>query len=103
MDNLLELLKTSLRIDHTEDDANLKMFIDNAESAICLAVSIDATPEKLAPYPQFKQAVFLLASHWYNVRYAVAQTTSLKVNNEEIPFGVSALEVQLRARYLNDN
>lgn len=97
------LLKTWLRVDIDEDNAILQMLYQNAEQYICSAVSKDVTPEKLDKYSQFQQAAILLAGHWYNSKFAVAQTTALKVNNDEIPFGVTALIWQVRGQYYNDN
>lgn len=98
----LETLKTALRIDISDDDELLTAIYRNAQAYIVSAVSEDATVADLDKYEQFEQASLLLAGHWYNVRFAVQQTTSIKPNNEEIPFGVTSLIWQIRARYYHD-
>lgn len=97
----LDDLKTYLRIDINDDDKILQSLYLTAENYVHDLVSFNAKLEDLEKIEQFNQAVILLTGHWYNARYAVAQTTSAKVNNEEIPFGVNALALQARARYLD--
>lgn len=100
----LEKLKTYLRIDISDDDVILEDIYKNAEAYVRDAVSIHAKVEDLEEIEQFNQASILLTGHWYNARYAVQQTTSIKPNNDEIPFGVTSLIWQVRARVeSNDN
>lgn len=98
----LTMLKTALRIDISDDDDLLTSIYRNAQAYIVSAVSETATVADLEKYEQFNQASMLLAGHWYNARYAVQQTTSIKPNNDEIPFGVTSLLWQVRARYYHD-
>jgi len=96
-----EQLKTYLRIDISDDDEILASLYTTAEAYVQTAVSLDATTEELEKFDQFNQASVLLAGHWYNSRYAVQQTTSIKPNNDEIPFGVTSLIWQVRAQYFH--
>lgn len=99
----LEQFKNLLRVDIGDDDLMLEDLYHTAEQYVQTSVSMHATVEELSKIPQFSQASVLLAGHWYNSRYGVQQTTSVKVNNEEIPFGVTALIWQVRAKWENRN
>lgn len=94
--------KTYLRVSFEDDDKIIDGYYSAAEWFVCTAVSINAKPEQLSKYEQYKPAVMLLAAFWYNSKLAVQQTATVKANTDEIPFGVSNLIVQLEARYFND-
>ena len=61
MDKLLEKVKANLILEHSEDDALLKMYID---AAVSYAESYQHIPEG----PTTQQAVIMLASHFYESR-----------------------------------
>lgn len=69
MDKLLEKVKANLILEHSEDDALLKMYID---AAVSYAESYQHIPEGsyssggMPPITQ--QAVIMLASHFYESR-----------------------------------
>ena len=69
MDRLLEKVKANLILEHSEDDALLKMYID---AAVSYAESYQHIPE--GSYnsggmpPTTQQAVIMLASHFYESR-----------------------------------
>ena len=69
MDKLLEKVKANLILEHSEDDALLKMYID---AAVSYAESYQHIPE--GSYnsggmpPTTQQAVIMLASHFYESR-----------------------------------
>lgn len=94
--------KNYLRVDFDDDDSVIEGYLVGAEHFICLAVGKNVKPEDLQDYPQFKPAVLLLGALWYNTKMAIPQTATVKANTEEIPMGVSALIVQLEARYWED-
>ena len=69
MDKLLEKVKANLILEHSEDDALLKMYID---AAVSYAESYQHIPEGsyisgVMP-PTTQQAVIMLASHFYESR-----------------------------------
>ena len=69
MDKLLEKVKANLILEHSEDDALLKMYID---AAVSYAESYQHIPEgfyKSNPMsPITEQAVIMLSSHFYESR-----------------------------------
>lgn len=69
MDKLLEKVKANLILEHSEDDALLKMYID---AAISYAESYQHIPEGTYSSggmpPTTQQAVIMLASHFYESR-----------------------------------
>lgn len=79
----LEDIKDYLRIDHDGDDVNLALIAESAESyirSLCRPFEVGALP------PEIRQAVFVLASHWYDNRGIVGAD-----KHREIPYTVSAL------------
>ena len=69
MDKLLEKVKANLILEHSEDDALLKMYID---AAVSYAESYQHIPEGSHSSggmpPTTQQAVIMLASHFYESR-----------------------------------
>ena len=69
MDKLLEKVKANLILEHSEDDALLKMYID---AAVSYAESYQHIPEGSyssgGMSPTTQQAVIMLASHFYESR-----------------------------------
>ena len=69
MDKLLEKVKANLILEHSEDDALLKMYID---AAVSYAESYQHIPEGSYSAggmpPTTQQAVIMLASHFYESR-----------------------------------
>ena len=69
MDKLLEKVKANLILEHSEDDALLKMYID---AAVSYAESYHHIPEGSYSSggmpPTTQQAVIMLASHFYESR-----------------------------------
>lgn len=69
MDKLLEKVKANLILEHSEDDALLKMYID---AAVFYAESYQHIPEGSYSSggmpPTTQQAVIMLASHFYESR-----------------------------------
>ena len=69
MDKLLEKVKANLILEHSEDDALLKMYID---AAVSYAESYQHIPEGSYSSggmpPTTQQAVIMLASHFYESR-----------------------------------
>ena len=69
MDKLLEKVKANLILEHSEDDALLKMYID---AAVSYAESYQHIPEGSYSSggmpPTTQQAVIMLASHVYESR-----------------------------------
>lgn len=69
MDRLLEKVKANLILEHSEDDALLKMYID---AAVSYAESYQHIPEGSYSSggmpPTTQQAVIMLASHFYESR-----------------------------------
>ena len=69
MDKLLEKVKANLILEHSEDDALLKMYID---AAVSYAESYQHIPEGSYKSggmpPTTQQAVIMLASHFYESR-----------------------------------
>ena len=69
MDKLLEKVKANLILEHSEDDALLKMHID---AAVSYAESYQHIPEGSYSSggmpPTTQQAVIMLASHFYESR-----------------------------------
>ena len=86
-----EDFKNYLRINFDEDDKTIESFWHGAEEYICTRVSIKATPKLLSKYEMFPVAVKLLATQWYQTKMPIPQSTSVKANTNEIPFGVNAL------------
>ncbi|MCW8106149.1 head-tail connector protein [Lactobacillus mulieris] len=94
--------KNYLRVDFDDDDSVIEAYYTGAENYICLAIGKNVKPTDLEQYEQFKPATLLLGAFWYNAKMAVQQTATVKANTDEIPFGVSALITQLKARYWED-
>lgn len=69
MDKLLEKVKANLILEHSEDDALLKMYID---AAVSYAESYQHIPEGSYSSggmpPTTQQAVIMLVSHFYESR-----------------------------------
>lgn len=69
IDKLLEKVKANLILEHSEDDALLKMYID---AAVSYAESYQHIPEGSYSSggmpPTTQQAVIMLASHFYESR-----------------------------------
>lgn len=69
MDKLLEKVKANLILEHSEDDALLKIYID---AAVSYAESYQHIPEGSYSSggmpPTTQQAVIMLASHFYESR-----------------------------------
>ena len=69
MDKLLEKVKANLILEHSEDDALLKMYID---AAVSYAESYQHIPEGSYSSggmpPTTQQSVIMLASHFYESR-----------------------------------
>ena len=69
MDKLLEKVKANLILEHSEDDALLKMYVD---AAVSYAESYQHIPEGSYSSggmpPTTQQAVIMLASHFYESR-----------------------------------
>lgn len=69
MDKLLEKVKANLILEHSEDDALLKIYID---AAVSYAESYQHIPEGTYSSggmpPTTQQAVIMLASHFYESR-----------------------------------
>lgn len=77
-------LKTQLNLDHDLDDALLALKIDAAEAYAASFIG-STIPE---PIPAaIRQAVLMLAAHWYEVREATLTGGSAYV----VPFGVHDL------------
>lgn len=98
-----EDFKNYLRINFDEDDKTIESFWHGAEEYICTRVSIKATPKLLSRYEMFPVAVKLLATQWYQTKMPIPQSTSVKANTNEIPFGVNALIYSIQARFYNDS
>ena len=69
MDKLLEKVKANLILEHSEDDALLRMYVD---AAVSYAESYQHIPEGSYSSggmpPTTQQAVIMLASHFYESR-----------------------------------
>ena len=92
-DDLLSKIKSSLRIDITDDDELLKSFIIAAQQDISGSVGEDIS----AFYDdneRFNVAVILLVSHWYQHREAVSDSTK-----SEVPLGLHYLISSLKDEY----
>lgn len=90
----LDQLKLSLRIDATDDDTLLKLFMDTASDYIKGAVGNSVTGF-YDSNSRFDTAVILLTDHYYKTRSATDETELKKV-----PFGVTTLILQLKGDYL---
>lgn len=84
-------IKTSLRIDITDDDSMIADYISNAESYVQNAVNPDVD---LSRYDQFKFAVSLLVQFWYQNRATDMTKT---------PYQVVSMIQQLRGLVNTDN
>ena len=99
----LEMLKAHCRADdYDSDDAYLLQLGEAAEAMVCTMVNrsrgeIIAIGGGEWP-PMLKQAVMLLAGHWFNQREAVAG-----VQMHEVPNGVSALTKPYRVLVRDDS
>ena len=87
----LELFKKHVRADDfVDDDVLMQHYVDAAEAHVIQATNrTDAELQELGggSYPaQIKQAVLLLAGHWYNQRESVAG-----VQMHEVPDALQAL------------
>jgi len=85
--DFLPLLKHSLYIDGDYEDEFLNHLIDTAKETIMASLEGEIEPLN----NKFKQAVILLAGHYYENRLE----TTEKANNS-IPFGVNSLILHLR-------
>lgn len=94
--------KNYLRISFDEDDKTIEAYWYGAEEYICTRISKYATRERLAQYKMFPVAVKLLATHWYESKSAVLQSSTVKANSTEIPFGVESLIYGMQTRFFND-
>lgn len=83
-------IKTSLRIDVTDDDSMIQSYIDNATAYVQNAVNPTAD---LTSYPQFKFAISLLTQFWYQNR-----TTDMV----KTPYQVVSMIQQLRGLISTD-
>lgn len=83
-------IKTSLRIDVSDDDTMIQQYIDNAENYVQNAVNPSAD---LSTYPQYKFAVSLLTQFWYQNR----ATDMVKT-----PYQVVSMIQQLRGLITNN-
>lgn len=94
----LEQLKSYLRIDHDDEDSDLKRFYKRAKISIKNKVgSIDLDNEDAKE--QFEQACALLVEHWFDNRQA------FRIGNMsyEIPHSLDSLLRELRYCYGGDN
>lgn len=83
-------IKTSLRIDVTDDDSMIQQYITNAETYVQNAVNPSAD---LSAYPQYKFAVSLLTQFWYQNRVTDMTKT---------PYQVVSMIQQLRGLITNN-
>lgn len=87
----LALLKKHVKADDfTEDDAYLQHLLDVSRSAVIRATNRDESelisPENGEIFPELKQAILMLAAHWYNQRESVSA-----VQMHEVPSSMDAL------------
>lgn len=87
----VDSIKTSLRIDHSEDDEMLANYIQTAGQYIVGAIDSDYSDGSLSNARQFEFAISLLAQHWYLNRQEASAT--------RIPVTVQAMIQQLRGLY----
>lgn len=92
----LDLFRMHVRTDdYTEDDALKQHYLDAAESAVTRTTQ--RTAEELrqkggGAYPvELRQAIMLLAAHWYNQRESVSQTQM-----HEVPDSIRSLILPYR-------
>lgn len=94
----LERLKSYLRIDHDDEDKDLKIFYKRAKIGVKNKVGeIDLTNEDAKE--QFEQACALLVEHWYDNRQA------FRIGNAsyEIPHSLDSILRELRYCYPGDS
>lgn len=86
----LELLKKHVRADDfTEDDSYLEHLLDTAKEAVITATNrteVELKGEGSDLPGMLKQAVLMLAAHWYNQRESVATAQM-----HEVPDSIAAL------------
>ena len=86
----LELFKKSVRVDFEEDDSYLEFLLESAEQSVVRSTNRTTSELSVLNDGEFpvmlKQAIIMLAAHWYNQREAVggAQLT-------EVPYSIQAL------------
>ncbi len=90
----LNELKLALRIDTSDDDLLLTIFMDTASDYVKGAVG-NKVPGFYDSNPKFDTAVILLTDHYYKTRSATNETDLKKV-----PFGVTTLILQMKGDYL---
>lgn len=94
----LKRLKSYLRIDHDDEDDDLKTFYKRAKISIKNKVgNIDLENEDAKE--QFEQACAILVQHWYDNRQA------FRIGNAsyEIPHSLDSLLRELRYCYAGDD
>ncbi|WP_353990033.1 head-tail connector protein [Pediococcus argentinicus] len=84
-------IKKSLRIDLTDDDSMIQMYIDTATQYVLDAVDSSTTTAVLSKYEQFDFAVSLLTQFWYSNRNS---------DMKETPYQVVSMIQQLRGKTL---
>ena len=92
--DFLALLKHSLYIDGNYEDEYLTFLLETSKEVV--ASSLDYEPQPTNNI--YKQAVILLAAHYYEARLATSET-ELKA----IPFGVNSLIQKLKGATQNEN
>ncbi|AAK79854.1 putative phage protein (predicted DNA packaging) [Clostridium acetobutylicum] len=90
----LDQLKLSLRIDTSDDDTLLTLFMQTASDYIKGSIGNGVTGF-YDSNPRFDTALILLTDHYYKTRSATDETDLKKV-----PFGVTTLILQLKGDYL---
>ncbi|ABQ23663.1 head-tail connector protein [Clostridium kluyveri] len=90
----LNELKLALRIDTSDDDPLLNIFMGTASDYVKGAIG-DRIPDFYDNNFKFDTAVILLTDHYYKTRSATDETDLKKV-----PFGVTTLILQMKGDYL---
>lgn len=100
MNPFLDELKDYLRIDGDDENSSLSLFLQSAISFLGSAgVKKPTDPfEKVDgedKYSQYRLAVQMLATHWYENRIVITPTLA-KVEQTPIPYGLESMILQLK-------
>lgn len=93
----LEVIKNSLRIDHTEDDFIVKLALNSAIDYLKTAIG-DGKPSFFVDNSKFDLATLMMTDHFYKNRSA---TFGTKFDGEiiETDRGITSIILQLKADY----
>lgn len=97
---MIEELKEYLRIDGDAENASLSLFLQSAISYLENAgvkkpIDPFMTVEGKDVHGQYRLAVYMLATHFYENRIAINPTT-VKVAQIPIPYGLESMILQLK-------